>query len=147
MKSHFYSKINLNKNKQKGFIALLSALFISVIFLSITISLSQNGFFIRSNTTQYYWKTQSKFLAKSCIEKVLLEIYLGLKPHPRNYIIDSDKSYSCSIHKIKVSEDPNNPYYTIYAQATFKQSYSYIVVEANEKGTLLTLKECPNLIL
>ena len=55
-----------------GFIALMSAIIISVILLLVTTTLSLNGFYSRSNILDSEMKEKSAWLANACLEKARL---------------------------------------------------------------------------
>ncbi len=65
--------INL-KNKNLGFIALISVILISVILLLVVTSTSFDGFYSRFNIFDYEMKERSSAIAESCADIVLLKI-------------------------------------------------------------------------
>jgi purine-cytosine permease-like protein len=65
------------KEKQKassGFIALMSAIIISVILLLITTNLNLTGFYNRSNILDWELKEKSSAVAEGCADLVLLRL-------------------------------------------------------------------------
>src|SRR4029078_13703994 len=73
-----YSKIKADS----GFIALVSAIIISVVLLLITTSLDLSGFYNRANILDWELKEKSSALAEACADIVLLRLaqnagYLG----------------------------------------------------------------------
>jgi len=62
------------KNKQTGYIALISAIIISIMLVGITFGVSQAGYFSRFGSLDAEYKKISKGLAESCINIALLKI-------------------------------------------------------------------------
>ena len=87
-----------NKN-EKGFIALITAIVLSVILITITISLNQIGFLTRGETADAEYKDRSSALADGCADSALLKLandltYAGNDP---SISIGSD---TCSIGSV-----------------------------------------------
>ncbi len=59
---------------QNGYIALTSAIIISVLIMAISLALSSNSFFSRSNVLDTEFKKISKGLAEACVETALLKL-------------------------------------------------------------------------
>lgn len=66
--------IILNKKKNKGFVALMSAIIISVILLLMVTNLSLTGFYDRSNIFDSEMKNVSLALAEACVDTALLKL-------------------------------------------------------------------------
>lgn len=61
-------------NSQKGFIALISSIILSIILLGLTLRVSSSNFSARSNALQSEFKSISVALAKSCSQNALLRL-------------------------------------------------------------------------
>ncbi len=61
-----------NRQKNKGFIALMSSIIISAVLILIVINMSMTGFYTRSNILDSEIKEMSLALADSCIDIALL---------------------------------------------------------------------------
>lgn len=61
-------------NPQSGFIALISAIIISVVLLAIAATLSLSGFYTRFNILDSEYKKRSLGLAEACAETALLDL-------------------------------------------------------------------------
>lgn len=66
--------INKKIKTNSGFIALMSAIIISVILLLIATNLSLTGFYGRSNILDYELKERSSALAEACVDTALLKL-------------------------------------------------------------------------
>lgn len=65
---------NETKQKQSGYIALMSTIIISLILLGLTFSVSSAGYFARFNSLDAEYKRVSLGLAESCVNVALLKI-------------------------------------------------------------------------
>src|SRR5260221_6266642 len=86
-------------SKQKGFIALMSAIIISVLLLAITLSLSFSGYFTRFNIVDSESKERSSALGESCGDAAILKL-----------ISNKDYVLTASDHAIPVGTDACNIY-------------------------------------
>lgn len=89
------------KYKNKGFIALISAIVISMALLVVTVTLSYSSFFSRYTMLESEYKERSSALAEGCVASALLKLagnssYIG----GETITIGSD---ICSIRTISVS--------------------------------------------
>lgn len=66
-------KSKIPKN-QKGFIALISAIMLSLILLGLTLRVSSGNFSARANSLHAEFKAQSSALARSCSQSALLTL-------------------------------------------------------------------------
>ena len=62
------------KSKQNGYIAVMSAVIISVLLLSIVAALSFSTYFTRFNIFDSFTKERSRSLAESCADYALLKL-------------------------------------------------------------------------
>ena len=69
------SKRNLKKNK--GFVALMSSIIISVILLLLATNLSFTGFYSRFNILDSEMKERSSAIADACIDIAILKFFQG----------------------------------------------------------------------
>ena len=108
----------ISKNRDKGFIALITAIAISLILLVITVTLNQSGFLTRSTLLDSEYKERSSALAEACVDVALLKLvndpsYLGSE----TITIGSD---SCDIRPITLP--------TIETRAVFQQAATNLEV-------------------
>mgnify|MGYP001567158670 CR=1 FL=1 len=71
---------------KSGYIALTSAIIISVLILSIGLSLSFTGFFSRFNVLDSEYKEKGFALAKACVDKALLKLAQNISYSGNEYI-------------------------------------------------------------
>lgn len=107
--------------KQKGFIAITSAIVISVLLLAIAFALSFSGFFARFNVLDSEYKNRSNALAEACVDKALLS--LALNPSfggNQTVTVDSATSPAiiCEIKEVSLAGSK----YTIYTKGEFPQT-------------------------
>lgn len=107
------------KKNNSGFVALISAIIISVILLLIATNLSLTGFYDRSNILDSELKERSSALAEACADTALLKL-----ANDPNYIggetITVSGSDTCTIDPTILSDprtfitkaDYNNTYFT-----------------------------------
>lgn len=106
---------------ERGYIALVSVLIISVVLLTLAVSVSLTGFYARSNILGTEVKEQSTALAESCIQKAIADVAIGnpalgkVKFGENPY--DNDYPYECTIVSVLTDELVTGQT-TIYAQAT-----------------------------
>ena len=60
--------------KNKGFVALMSAIIISILLLAVTFTLSFSGFFSRFNVLDTEFKKRSAAIAEACADTALLQL-------------------------------------------------------------------------
>lgn len=59
---------------RKGFVALITAIVLSVILMTVTVSLNQVGFLARSEVLDSEYKDRSSALAEACVDTALLKL-------------------------------------------------------------------------
>ena len=124
---------------QKGYIALMSAVVISVLLLTITLSLGLSGFFGRLNIVDSESKERSIALAEACVDTAILEIAKGTN-YTGQVNVDSD---SCTIVSI-MPDTPSSGQTTIKTQAVVNKSYTNFEVIINSKNfSIISWEECP----
>jgi hypothetical protein len=91
----------LRTHTQSGFIALMSAILLSAVLFTLTISLSSTTFSARTNALHSELKRQSIALAESCMHKALLAVTQNYTYSPHTggdeVAIDSNKCTIASV--------------------------------------------------
>lgn len=64
----------LEKENQKGFVALITAIILSVILIVVTVTLNRSGFFARGAILEAEFKETSSALAEACVDVALLKL-------------------------------------------------------------------------
>ena len=87
------------RNKNNGFIALISVIVVSAILMLIAVTLSLNQFYNRYNILESEFKERSTSLAEACVDNALLELandinYLG---NATSTIYGNDKCYTGNV--------------------------------------------------
>lgn len=62
------------QNSQRGFVALITAIALSLALLTAAVALNQSSFFIRSSLLEAEYKARSLALAEGCADTALLHI-------------------------------------------------------------------------
>lgn len=91
---------SLYKNSNEGFIALISAVIISLVLMMVVFSVSTLGFFSRFNQLDSEYKEKSSALAESCVDLAILKL-IENKDYPGNEVVISADS-SCEIKPIQI---------------------------------------------
>src|SRR3989344_4157305 len=87
-KNNFYS--------QQGYVALMSAIVISVLLIAVTASLGFSAFFGRFNIVDSESKERSLALAEACVSHAILEVGAGTFSNDKTVAIGDDKCYIIS---------------------------------------------------
>ena len=83
----------------KGYIAIITAIILSLVMLIIATTLGSSAFFTRFNNLDFYFKKTSYTIGRSCLDRALLKLALNSSyAGNETYNIDS---YSCSILTIE----------------------------------------------
>jgi len=129
--------------KRDGFIALISAIVISMLLIAITFSLSLSGYFARFNTLNAEFKKQSTALAEACGDMALLRLAQGTTiTTPLALGIGSD---TCTIFGIQANT-PSAGQTTIQTKAIFQKSVTNLQIVINNASiTVLSSQELPQL--
>lgn len=126
--------------KDEGFIALITAIALTLILLVVTVTLNQTGFFTRSTLLDAEYKERSSALAEACVDTALLKLaadptYTG----PDTVAVGSD---SCDI--ISVSP-PGSPTRTIQTRAVFQEAATNLEVVINDSDlSVVSWNELPS---
>lgn len=64
-------------NKERGYIALISTIVISVLLITITVVIGMNNMFVRFNILDSESKEISRALAEACVDQAMLDAFHG----------------------------------------------------------------------
>jgi len=126
--------------KNRGFMALMSVIIISVILLLIASTLSFSGFSGRLNILDSEYKERSLALADACLDTAILRLatnpaYVG---GPPDVSVGSDK---CTIRPI-ISDLTS---FTIETKASYQKSITNLKVKISKLDlSIITWQEVPN---
>ena len=121
------------KPKQNsGFMALMSAIIISVVLLLLVTNLSLTGFYDRSNILDGELKERSSALAEACVDTAILKLANDPTYSPTNedVFIGSDK---CVINSISSG--------TIYVRADYKNYITKLEVDVDSSLSVTRWEE------
>ncbi|MDO8516141.1 MAG: hypothetical protein Q7S28_02745, partial [bacterium] len=131
-------------DSRRGFIALMSAIIISVVLLLIITTTGLTGFFGRFNILDSEYKERSSALADACVDKMILKLA-------------DDSSYSGEASPISVGSEPSDvcsvltgatgdPIRTFKIQASYQNAYTNLQVAVNiDTFEITSWEEWPNL--
>ena len=129
--------MRLNIYTNDGYIALISAIVISILLIAITFTLSFTGFYSRFNVLDSENKKISSALAEACVNSAMVKL-----ANDKDYVlIATDHAIpvggnTCNIVEIKLPR--TNPV-TIHAQGIHNRSYTDLEVEVNVSLTNVTV--------
>jgi hypothetical protein len=106
-------------HQTKGFIALITAIVLSLVLLTITVVVNQSGFFVRQSELTSEFKEQSLNLAKGCVNSALLKLHID-----QNYVGNESVQIgteSCAIRPL-LRDIPATDTLTIETQAIVHQA-------------------------
>ena len=138
-----YSLFTTNYQRKNGYIALISAIVISVLLITITVTLGLNSLFGRFNILDAESKEQSSALAEACVDQAILDASYGTYSTNKVVNVGPTASDNCTI----VSSSLSGSQITIKTQSVINKSYTdfKIVVDANTFVTI-SWQECANII-
>mgnify|MGYP001558748722 FL=1 len=116
----------------KGYIAITSAIIISLLLMAITFALNFSSFFGRFNVFDSQTKEISQALAEACAEKALLNLAQN-SSYAGNETITVKTPDTCDILTIET----NGSQKTIKTTATFQKTTTNIKVMVNMPGPQL----------
>ncbi|OGI68549.1 hypothetical protein A2738_01570 [Candidatus Nomurabacteria bacterium RIFCSPHIGHO2_01_FULL_42_15] len=128
-----------NLKAQKGFVALLSAVIISVVLLLIATNLSLTGFYDRSNILDGELKQASSGFAEACVDTALLQVASNSGITNDSIDVDGVSGNDCTY---SISGGGTN----IEAQGIYNGKY-YTNLEVDVNSTTLVVsrwEEVPN---
>lgn len=130
--------IRENKQNDKGFIALTSAIIVSVVLLLIATTLSFTGFSSRFNILDSEFKERSSALADACLDVALL----GFAQNP-SYLGNVNVSVggnSCSISTVTTSGSEK----TFVTRGIYSNSYTNLEVTVDATTfSVISVEEIP----
>lgn len=112
----------MNMSQPKGFIALISALIISLVLLLIASGGSISGFYTRVNSLSSEYKEQSEALADACVQHALLALALETDTEEFEGVPISLGSGTCVIENMELST------YTFNVRAEVNDAHTNIEV-------------------
>lgn len=119
----------------EGYIALISAIIISVLLLIITFSVSFSSFFARFNILDSEFKKVSSGLAEACVDTAILEIAKGNDP-PDDTCVNVGDSCPAGPKICKICEvNSSGSNYEIKTRAAYKKSFTNFVVNVTKTAT------------
>ncbi len=123
--------------KQEGFVALISAIVISVLLLAITFSVGFSYFFARFNVLDSESKQRSLGLAEACLDQGTLDLIT-------NTTVTSPVtvgSEQCTIVSAVLASNQN----TVVATAVVNRAYTTVKMVSNATtAAIISWKECEN---
>jgi hypothetical protein len=127
------------KSNTSGFIALMSAIIISIVLLGIVLTGGLTGFFGRFNILDSESKERSSALAESCIDLAVLDYINNGAVTNGNKTVGGD---TCDIHSNSIAGNK----LTIITQAKINNAYSNVKAIINtDDMTINSWVECANL--
>lgn len=129
-----------NKNNfQKGYIALVSAVIISLLLMAITFALNFSSYFSRFNITDSSTKEMSQSLAESCLDKALLSLAQN-SSYAGNENVVVNGTETCSILPLTASSSQK----IIQTSATFQKTATNMKAVVNLPAfTIASWEETP----
>ena len=118
---------------QDGFIALMSALVISLILVGMTFALGTAAFYTRFDVLASENKRISLGLAESCVNVVMLRLaqHPTIAPDPETIQVGADTEQSCDIRSVTFAGAGNPKIATIQTHAQYRGSNSNVKTTAN----------------
>ena len=132
---------NYNLETQKGFIALMSAVIISVILLLIATNLSLTSFYGRSNILDFELKERSSALAEACADTAILKLANDLGYIPvaggEDVFVGLDK---CTIESVAPGAGSE---IIIHTQSDYKDYFTNlkIIVDSSDDLSVVSWEE------
>jgi hypothetical protein len=134
--------IKLKNKKNGGYIALMSAIIISILLMTLSVTLSMTGFFARFDVLNSEYKERSIALAEGCVDMAMIKIAgdSNYSPIVGGEVV-SIGTDTCRI--VSVTKDsPSAGHTTIKTQGIFPTTggeRSYTNIETIINSTELTL--------
>lgn len=130
---------------QHGFVAIMSAIVISILLLAITVGLGFSGFFGRFNILDSENKERSLALAEACADKAILNFVQNQTYNPVNECVEvgdvcPDGTNICTI----VSKIFSGSGTTFKTQACINESVTNLEVIIDNNFTVTSWQELPN---
>ena len=140
--------MNLDFHDQSGYMALISAIIISVLLITISIVLSTSSFFSRFNVADGEYKKRSSNLAEACVDSALGKLAQNslYAPAPGGDIV-SVGSDACTIFSVTTAGGQT----TIKTKAAFPASLpqsavtNLQIIVDSDSFSLISWQELPSL--
>lgn len=129
-----------NKGKEQGFIALISAIIISVLLLTIALAVSMNGISNRLNILDSESKERSTFLAEACADSAILEIANAIYSTNKVVTVGPAVQDVCTIVSTE-NDQPVTGQKRIKTQAIVNKAYTNLIVVIDSNFTILSWEE------
>lgn len=131
--------------QESGFIALMSAMVISVLLLAITLTLGLSSFFSRFNVFDSESKARSIGLAEACADSAILEVSGGTYSTNKVINVGPTSSDNCTI--VSAAKDqPSTGQTLIKTQSVINKAYTNLKIILNSSDLAISSwDECPNL--
>lgn len=120
-----------NNIKSSGYIAIVTAIIISVLVVVMAFTISLNSFIGRANILDSNFKEVSRALSEACFEDARLKLAQN-SSYSGNEVINIG-SNSCNI----LSVSPNGSQYVINTQAQYQDSYTDLIFTVNSSDLSL----------
>jgi hypothetical protein len=121
---------------QQGYVALISAIVISVLLITITFALSFTSFYGRGNILNSEFKKVSYGLASSCAENAMLKLALNQSYVP----VSGGETLNLGSNTCKIiSVTSSGSQRTIKTQSIYKNTYSNLQVLVTLSPSSLTV--------
>ena len=135
----------MNALTQQGFVALISAIIISALLLTITITMGMTGIFSRFNVLDSESKERSSALAEACADEAIMKLasdkdYKLVSPDDHNIAVGSD---TCDIVSLSPATPRSFPI-TIQTRGVINKSYTNLVVTINSDYGIDSWEEVSN---
>jgi len=134
-----YSLLNIKYKLEHGFIALTSAIIISFLLITITLSLGLSSFLGRFDILDSESKEKSLALAEACANQAILDSsYSTFYSSPLIVSVNSD---NCTI----ISSENSGDQIIIKTQAVVNESFTNLkVIIDSGSFSIISWKECAN---
>ena len=125
--------------RPRGFIALMSAVVISVVLLLLATTGSLIGFNSRFNILESEYKERSSALAEACVDQALLQL-----AHDASWEGDATSTLGSEQCYVGPVSPPAGGHITLKTRANFQNSYSHFEVVINAVDlSVVSWKEDP----
>lgn len=122
-----YEQIHKN---EKGFVALISAIIVSVTLLLFTLAVSFEGYHTRFAVLNSDFKEKSNYLAESCVYTALIEVLRDDNFHseafPQTIVVGGD---ICTIIEVDTLSFPGE--YRIFSKGVFDRAVTNLEVNVD----------------
>ena len=122
------------KNFNKGYIALISIIVISVLLITMGIVISFGGFFTRFTILENEYKKISTSLAEACAETAILKLI-----EDWNYAGGEDQTINLNSCSIVSVQDFNGSQKLIKSKAVYQGSHSNLEIAVEKNGSKINI--------